>query len=205
MGVKNPIFTISASLLNNIIWYKSQKTKARKAQALQQLKDALNRVFIPNEHTERGNRFEEECYEGKHPQFKVDYTDMQVQKWFNKYIHFADFTIKVVGKVDAYDEVNKTIYDIKRPIRWDEYKYTDLTTTQHDIYLYLIPEANSFEYLVAYNLDGTELSPIEYTKVKYGRKDNLDEYVLNKIIEFIQVLDKEGLLETYLENFEVDF
>lgn len=212
--MSKPIYSVSASLLNSIKWlkkievsnnrYKTVKTKKAYEDAKEQLASRIRRDYFENEYTKRGQDFEAEAYTGKHPQFGIHFEVLDKQKWFNKYIEYKDFKIKITGQVDAYDKELKKIYDLKRTNEYKEEYYNDDSTVQHDIYFYLIPEAETFDYLVASkrSLDNVDL---QYDIVTKKRKEDTEQYVITLITELLQTLHEEKLLELYLTNFRAKF
>lgn len=203
-NIEKPIYTLSASLLNKLKWYKAQKTKEKKLEAIEQLKQSLRKEFVTNEYIEAGNRFEEEVFDNKHPELYVDLNGDK-QKWFNKYIDWNEhITLKLVGKFDVVNDTE--IFDIKRTQNYYAQKYGDDYTIQHDLYLYMNPSAERFWYSIGY---GPEVDPegkplkLGYTKLMVERKPNLEKYIMDYIAEFLEFLYKEELIELYFENFRV--
>ena len=91
------------------------------------------------------------------------------------------------GRLDALRAGR--IYDIKFPKSYDRGKYID--STQHPMYLELLPSAESFTYLVS---NGTELWTEEY------RRDETRS-IFPIIRDFVAYLDGTGLMPIYREHW----
>lgn len=201
--IEKPIYTLSASLLNNIKWYKSQRgndLEEKQAKALEQLKSSLRKEKIDSPHFKAGNDFEDEVLAGKHPDMYLDLENSEPQKWFNRFIEYADFRIKLVAKFDLVNE--EEIFDIKYTSNFYADKYSDESTIQHDLYLYMKPDAKRFWYNIGYK---DKAGIMRYIALPVERKENLEQYILEHIEEFFKFLNTHNLLELYLENYKVDF
>ena len=91
------------------------------------------------------------------------------------------------GRLDALKAGR--IYDIKFSKSYDRGKYID--STQHPMYLELLPSAESFTYLVS---NGTEL----WTE-KYRRDETRSIFPI--IRDFVAYLDGTGLMPIYREHW----
>ena len=91
------------------------------------------------------------------------------------------------GRLDALKAGR--IYDIKFSKSYDRGKYID--STQHPMYLELLPSAESFTYLVS---NGTELWTEEY------RRDETRS-IFPIIRDFVAYLDGTGLMPIYREHW----
>lgn len=92
------------------------------------------------------------------------------------------------GRLDALKA--GTIYDIKFSRSYDKGKFFD--STQHPMYLDLVPEANEFVYLVS---DGKTLYQERY------RRDEVADITIT-IGNFVSWLTANGLLETFKKHWQ---
>lgn len=107
----------------------------------------------------------------------------QLQYKAKKKLTVAGTDVLLYGRLDALKA--GTIYDIKFSKRYERGKYID--STQHPVYLELIPEASSFTYLVSNGIDvWTETYRRDETKS-----------ILPTIERFFDWLDSMGLTEEY--------
>jgi len=83
------------------------------------------------------------------------------------------------------------IYDCKFTSNYHLNKY--LHSSQHPFYLYLVPEARRFEYVIS---DGKEVFWEKYPRYIVREPDEI-------IRDFMRYLDKQNLAETYFKNWEV--
>ena len=83
------------------------------------------------------------------------------------------------------------IYDCKFTSNYHLNKY--LRSSQHPFYLYLVPEARRFEYVIS---DGKEVFWEKYPRYIVREPDEI-------IRDFMRYLDKQNLAETYFKNWEV--
>ena len=95
--------------------------------------------------------------------------------------------ILLYGRLDVL-KAGKVI-DIKFSGRYDRGKFVD--STQHPVYLHLIPEAQAFTYLIS---DGNDV----WTET-YRRDETADVCVI--ISDFLAWLAEHGLLEIYKEKW----
>ena len=91
------------------------------------------------------------------------------------------------GRLDALKA--GTIYDIKYSKGYDRGKF--FTSTQHPVYLELVPEANDFVYLVS---NGTDVWTEHYTREE-------TRSILHTIQSFADWLDGQGLTPVYRERW----
>lgn len=107
----------------------------------------------------------------------------QLQYKAKKSMSIAGTDVLLYGRLDALKA--GTIYDIKFSKRYERGKYID--STQHPVYMELIPEATSFTYLVSNGIDvWTEIYRRDETKS-----------ILPTIETFFEWLDSMGLMEEY--------
>lgn len=82
-----------------------------------------------------------------------------------------------------------SIYDIKFTSRYDAGKYYD--STQHPMYMYIVPEAASFTYLAS---NGSYLWQESYQREETGD-------ILVTVSQFLTWLREQGLDQTYYEKW----
>ncbi len=100
-----------------------------------------------------------------------------------KEITVNGITVLLYGRLDALKA--GTIYDIKFSKSYDVGKY--LTSTQHPTYFELVPEADTFSYLVS---NGSSVWTESY------RRDETQS-IIPIISDFFQFLEANGLMEIY--------
>ena len=121
-------------------------------------------------------------------------TGTQTQVYARRRIKVDGITFQLSGIMDAIRA--GVIYDVK--FSTHSFGSADLAgkylnSPQHPAYFYLLPEANSFEYLVS---DGSDL----YREV-YDRDDA--RYIGDIISEFIVSLKEQQLWDTYERHWKV--
>ncbi len=104
-----------------------------------------------------------------------------------KEIQVGDLTLVLYGRLDALKAGG--VYDIKFSGSYDRGKY--FTSTQHPVYLEIVPEAEHFTYLVS---NGSEV----WTE-QYRREDTPSIFPI--ISDFLDWLTVHGLLELYKEKW----
>jgi hypothetical protein len=186
-----PVYKISPSLLNSYFYYLNNPT----IENFNSLKNRIKNIFETNIYLERGLKFEDEVFEGKHGKLSELLKNLPKQVWANKTIQKNDYNILISGKLDAIDEKNKIIYDIKRVTKFTKDKYDD--STQHLLYFYIRPDMQEFYYLVATGEDNSIVTNIAF----YTRPDNklLENTVIHIINNFYQFLHKNNLWNDYIE------
>lgn len=112
----------------------------------------------------------------------------QLQHRANRTVRVGDKNIFLYGRLDALKA--GVIYDIKYTSNYDAGKYFD--NTQHPMYFTLVPEAYGFTYLAS---NGSNVWPEHY------RRDETPD-ILQTIQHFLRWLDSQGLMQTYLDNWE---
>lgn len=95
--------------------------------------------------------------------------------------------VLLYGRLDALKA--GIVYDIKFSKTYERGKY--LHSTQHPVYLALVPEAYAFTYLVS--------NGVNVWLETYWREETED--VRNIIEDFLLWLDKQGLLDLYKEKW----
>ncbi len=104
-----------------------------------------------------------------------------------KEICVNDMTLVLYGRLDALKAGE--IYDIKFSSKYERGKY--FGSTQHPVYLSLIPEARSFTYLISNGID-------VWTE-QYRREETLSIYPI--IADFLDWLTVQGLMGLYREKW----
>ena len=104
-----------------------------------------------------------------------------------KTVRISGMEFVMYGRLDALKA--GTIYDIKFSKSYEKGKYFD--STQHPMYLALVPEADSFIYLIS---DGREVY-----QEPYRREETAD--IMVTISNFVAWLTANGLLGTYREHW----
>jgi len=112
----------------------------------------------------------------------------QLQVKAKKMIVVRGMDVLLYGRLDALRA--GAIYDIKFSKSYDRGKY--FTSTQHPIYLELVPEAESFSYLVS---NGTDVWTETY------RREEVKS-IHPTISDFFDWLDAVGLMDTYKEHWK---
>lgn len=175
----------------------SYETKVAIAQEkkFKEFVDCLNRIPVPdNIHFQKGREFEDRVCSGNDPVF-------------SKYVKGGAFQVKVAKDVDI-DGIPITIYgildvlkagrimDIKRTGKYKYPKYK--TSHQHAVYLYLVPEAIDFTYLIA---DDSIEKGVEdgYHMENYIRENTED--IIQTISNFLNWLKANDLFEIYKQKW----
>jgi hypothetical protein len=194
MEAEKAINKISVSLLNSWLYYLLDTSDITR---MEQLKNAICGIFIPNEWTIRGSRFESAVFAGKHDKLSALVMPLKKQVWCNKEIVVDGVSIKLSGKLDAIDKEKSRIYDIKRKNKFDEADFNEDHTLQHIIYFYLNPDIKDFFYLVASGYSNDELV---FSVVHKERPEEakLEQLVLTQIHNFFEFMKEHDLYELYL-------
>lgn len=111
-----------------------------------------------------------------------------LQVGLSKQIWVGGKDILLYGRLDAL-KAGK-IYDIKFSGSYDRGKYID--STQHPLYLELVPDAQSFVYIVS---NGTDVWTEEY------RRDEITNWTENTISDFLLWLDAMGYMGLFEERW----
>lgn len=104
-----------------------------------------------------------------------------------KTITVSGMNILLYGRLDALKA--GSIYDIKFSQHYEHGKYLD--STQHPVYMELVPEAKEFTYLVS---NGYDVWTETY------RRDEIQS-IYPTIIEFLEWLNSTGLITTFREKW----
>lgn len=105
----------------------------------------------------------------------------------SKLIEVAGMELVLYGRLDALKAGE--IYDIKFSKGYERGKY--ISSTQHPVYLKLVPEATAFTYIVS---NGSEV----WTE-RYRRDETAD--IRPIISDFLDWLSVQGLLDLYKEKW----
>ena len=108
----------------------------------------------------------------------------------SKKMVIAGLPLVLYGRLDALKA--GVVYDIKFSGSYDRGKY--ISSTQHPMYLELIPEATKFSYLVS---NGNEVWTETYTREETPS-------IIPIIESFITWLEAQGLLDIYKEKWQSD-
>jgi hypothetical protein len=184
---------ISASLLNSWIYYKNNPTD----KAYESFLTTLKGEFKGNYWTRRGNKFEEEVFQGEHGKLSQLVESLPKQVWSNRNITVDGINIKISGKVDAIDYDKKSIYDIKRMNEYYKGKLDD--SMQHPIYFFLNKDITNFYYLIVVG-KGSEDTKLHIEHYKRPEEKELKKIILNTIREFFEFLKSRDIFNVYLEN-----
>lgn len=203
---QDSIFEITASLLNQ--WERifiakdyvkeaegdaislEEKQDNKTAEAYQQFVDALKRV--PQEKTEamqKGIDYEASVYADKDEVFSPIVKNGEFQAAYKKLVRINGMNIMLYGILDCLKAGR--IYDIKRVGRYSSGKYKE--SHQHSMYLYLVPEARDFTYLVCDDNGNHHLE-------RYERCNCED--ILQTISTFLTWLQSNNLFEDYKANWD---
>lgn len=112
----------------------------------------------------------------------------QLQHKASRTVRIAGRDVFLYGRLDALKA--GIIYDIKFTSSYDAGKYYD--STQHPMYLAIMPEAYGFTYLAS---NGTNVWPEHY------RRDETPD-IIQTIQQFYAWLDGQGLMQVYLDHWE---
>lgn len=188
-----PVYKISASLLNSYYYYLSNPTDANYESFVKRIKN----IYETNVYLERGLKFEEEVFEGKHGKLSELVKDLPQQVWANRTIETEEFNILISGKIDVLDKEKKRIFDIKRVTEFKNNKYDN--DMQHILYFYIMPEIQDFYYLVA---AGEKIITNEIAHYKRPSERELEDIVMHNINNFYRFLREKNLWETYTEFYK---
>lgn len=175
------------------------KLEATRQEKVQEFINYLNRLPIPdNEAMKKGREFEDIVCAGLDPEF-------------SKYVKGGAFQVKVAREVDV-DGVPITLYgildvlkagrimDIKRTSRYKEHKFK--THHDHAMYMYLVPEAIDFTYLVAD--DNIESKDEEKRKSGYHYENYIrenSEDIIKTVSQFLSWLKANDLFDVFTRNW----
>lgn len=106
----------------------------------------------------------------------------------SKTVEIEGMSILFYGRLDAL--VAGRIYDIKFSGSYDRGKYYE--STQHPMYLELVPEADSFVYVVS---NGTEVWTEEY------RRDEVMYQITDTAADFIRWIGSMGYMDLFKERW----
>lgn len=112
----------------------------------------------------------------------------QLQHKASRTVRISGRDVFLYGRLDALQA--GVIYDIKFTSKYDVGKYFD--STQHPMYLTIVPEAYGFTYLAS---NGSQVWPEHY------RRDETPD-IIQTIQHFYAWLDGQGLTEVYLDRWE---
>jgi len=215
------IIFLSTTLLNKYLYHRQERTE----ESYKQLVESLTGVFRDNIFTATGSLFEKLVFDKSQEDV---YKLIPKEDYIYQYKQVKDLEIndklkvRFTGYLDAISKDKKHIKDIKRVGIAKEGidildKYSDESTIQHNIYLYLIPEAETFEYIICeaetkiigdiYNtpkdlvLENAQRKPKIHT-LEYDRPDDdsLEAYLRSLILEYFYFLIEHNLDKKLLEK-----
>ena len=143
-------------------------------------------AIVTNEYRAEGHGTQEQHkWYGAAAKVASEVSGGQLQYKAKKSMTIAGTDVLLYGRLDALKA--GTIYDIKFSKRYERGKYID--STQHPVYLELIPEASAFTYLVSNGIDvWTETYRRDETKS-----------IIPTIETFFEWLNSMGLMDMYRE------
>lgn len=176
--------------------------ETRKDGTIEELRDYINGVFVTNPYFERGLKYEEEVYAGKHGKVSELVKDMEKQQWHSRIIEFEDFNIRLAGQSDAIDRENLRLIDIKRVDWFKKTKYD--YSFQHTLYLYLNPDIKDFYYVVVAGKNN-KITGEHIIHKKRPSDEELEKEVMDTITGFIAFLKENDLWELYKEKQQYQY
>jgi hypothetical protein len=175
------------------------KLELKRQEKLQEFINYLNRIPVPdNEHFKKGRDFEDRVCAGLDPEF-------------SKYVKGGAFQVKVAKDIDI-DGVPLTFYgildvlkagrimDIKRTGRYQFPKFK--TSHKHAMYMYLVPEAIDFTYLIADdNIESKDEEKRQkgYHFEHYIRENSED--IVKTVSHFLSWLKANDLFDTFTQKW----
>jgi hypothetical protein len=193
-------YRLTKSLLD--AWYYS----FRLDEGYETFLDVLNRIPIqPNDRMLRGTEFES-CVNSALDGNPVP----ENHKWYHGIMTMAEYLEGSQQQVNLHREITVdgvdflihgvldylragVIYDCKFTSNYHLNKY--LNSSQHPFYLYLVPEARRFEYVIS---NGTDVFWEKYPRYIVQEPDGI-------IRDFMRFLDKQNLTDIYFKNWEVSY
>lgn len=164
--------------------------------------NTLNRIPFDNPYMERGRIFEKTVCDGNDPVFSPYVKNGAFQVTVTKDVDIDGVPITLYGVLDVLKKGR--IMDLKRVSKYKYGKYK--TSHQHPMYMFLVPEAIDFTYLVAdNNIDSLK----EETRAKgYHLEHYLPvncENILDVCSQFISWLKSKGLYEIWTEKWQMKY
>lgn len=195
-------YSITPSLLNSFLFYKTDRRIDKKEHFLKTLK----KEFTSNEAIEKGQLFEKQIQdftENKIQENLLSSNQLLIakevqggdwQKDVRKEIFIHNKTFVLNGRCDIYKP--EIIYDIKTTGKYEKDKFKD--SMQHRIYMYCSPDkTENFEYLI--NLWGKEDNII---KEFYKMNELVENEIFNCVTDFIKLMNiNEEMLNIYKEKW----
>lgn len=161
----------------------------------------LNRIPTPdNEFMKKGREFEDVVCRGYDAKFSPYVKNGAFQVTITKDVDIDGVPITLYGVLDVLKRGR--IMDIKRVVRYKYPKY--ITSHQHPLYLFLVPEAIDFTYLIAdNNIESKNPETVEkgYHLEHYTRENCED--ILEVCSRFISYLKTNGLFEIFIEKWQM--
>ena len=183
---------------NDEICYE-EKLKEAQEKAKQDFINMLNRIPTPdNEFMKKGREFEDKVCSGNDSVFSPIVENGIFQLKITKNIDIDGVPVILYGVLDVLKKGK--IYDIKRVQKYKYPKYK--TSHQHTLYLFLVPEAIDFEYLICD--DKVESPIIEKRKEAYHHEHYIRENcedIISVLRNFINYLKANDLFEIWINKW----
>jgi hypothetical protein len=161
------------------------KIAEKREEAYNQFVDLLYRKPVPdNEYMEKGREYEKYVYDGLDDEFSPIVANGAFQVTLTKKVIIDDVPILLYGVLDCLKAGRIT--DIKRVGRYTPFKYK--TSAQHPMYLYLVPNALDFTYLICDDRN-------HHYYENYERQNCVD--IIHIVSDFIKYLKSHELFEIY--------
>jgi hypothetical protein len=161
----------------------------------------LNRIPTPdNEFMKKGREFEDIVCRGYDTKFSPYVKNGALQVTLTKDVDIDGVPITLYGVLDVLKRGR--IMDIKRVVRYKYPKYRQ--SFQHPLYLYLVPQAIDFTYLIAdNNIESKNPEIVEkgYHLENYTRENCVD--IIEVCREFLSWLKAYGLFEIFIEKWQM--
>ena len=159
----------------------------------------LKRIPTPdNEFMKKGREFEDIVCRGGDPEFSPVVNNGVFQVKVQRDVDIDGVPLTLYGVLDVLKAGR--IMDIKRVVRYSYGKYK--TSHQHSMYLFLVPEALDFTYLICddnIESDNLEKRYSAYHYENYIRENSED--ILTTISQFLSWLKANDLFHLFIQNW----
>jgi hypothetical protein len=159
----------------------------------------LKRIPTPdNEYMRKGREFENIVCTGGDPEFSPIVNNGAFQVTVQREVDIDGVPLTLYGVLDVLKAGR--IMDIKRVVRYSCGKYKN--SHQHSMYLYLVPEALDFTYLICddnIESDNLEKRYSAYHYENYVRENSED--ILQVISQFLSWLKANNLFDIYIQKW----
>lgn len=185
--LQNNSYEITCSLLNQ--WLRIWNNPVEDNDSYQEFLNTLDRIPTPdNEYMQKGREYEKKVYDGQDEIFSPIVKGGDFQTAISKKVEICGMNIMLYGKLDCL-KAGK-IYDIKYVREYTYLKY--IASSQHSMYLELVPNAKDFTYLVC------DYKGNHYREV-YDRTFIKD--IKSIVADFLNWLKLKGLMEKYKDKW----